>query len=62
MAWSSSLRALFSGVMLLVVLANGCFDVLHPGHVSYLEEAARCGEDQNAGVAEVRGEELQQVQ
>ncbi len=24
MAWSSSLRALFSGVMLLVVLANGC--------------------------------------
>jgi len=27
-----------------VVLANGCFDVIHAGHVRYLEEAAGLGE------------------
>jgi rfaE bifunctional protein nucleotidyltransferase chain/domain len=27
-----------------VVLANGCFDIIHVGHVRYLEEAARHGE------------------
>jgi rfaE bifunctional protein nucleotidyltransferase chain/domain len=27
-----------------VVLANGCFDVLHVGHVRYLEGAARLGD------------------
>jgi rfaE bifunctional protein nucleotidyltransferase chain/domain len=27
-----------------VVLANGCFDVLHVGHVRYLEEAAKHGD------------------
>jgi len=27
-----------------VVLTNGCFDILHAGHVSYLEEAKSCGE------------------
>jgi len=27
-----------------VVLTNGCFDLLHVGHVSYLEEAAREGD------------------
>ena len=27
-----------------VVLANGCFDVLHGGHVSYLEDARACGD------------------
>ncbi|HSC15239.1 MAG TPA: bifunctional D-glycero-beta-D-manno-heptose-7-phosphate kinase/D-glycero-beta-D-manno-heptose 1-phosphate adenylyltransferase HldE [Gammaproteobacteria bacterium] len=26
-----------------VVLTNGCFDILHAGHVSYLEEAKSCG-------------------
>ena len=26
-----------------VVFTNGCFDVLHPGHVRYLERAARLG-------------------
>lgn len=28
----------------VVVLANGCFDVLHGGHVSYLEDARACGD------------------
>ncbi len=27
-----------------VVMTNGCFDVLHAGHVRYLEEAARMGD------------------
>jgi rfaE bifunctional protein nucleotidyltransferase chain/domain len=26
-----------------LVLTNGCFDLLHTGHVRYLEEARRCG-------------------
>ena len=27
-----------------VVFTNGCFDLLHAGHVSYLEQARRCGD------------------
>jgi rfaE bifunctional protein nucleotidyltransferase chain/domain len=27
-----------------VVLANGCFDLLHPGHVAHLEEARSFGD------------------
>jgi len=27
-----------------VVMTNGCFDILHSGHVSYLEEAAELGQ------------------
>ncbi len=27
-----------------VVVTNGCFDILHAGHVTYLEEAARLGD------------------
>jgi D-beta-D-heptose 7-phosphate kinase/D-beta-D-heptose 1-phosphate adenosyltransferase len=27
-----------------VVFTNGCFDILHAGHVSYLEEAKACGD------------------
>lgn len=27
-----------------VILANGCFDVLHPGHVDHLEEARAMGD------------------
>lgn len=27
-----------------VVMTNGCFDILHPGHVSYLEQARRLGD------------------
>jgi D-beta-D-heptose 7-phosphate kinase/D-beta-D-heptose 1-phosphate adenosyltransferase len=27
-----------------VVMTNGCFDILHPGHVRYLQEAAQLGD------------------
>lgn len=27
-----------------VVFTNGCFDILHPGHVSYLEKASNMGD------------------
>ena len=32
------------------VFANGCFDILHVGHVRYLEEAKRCGDVLVVGV------------
>jgi D-beta-D-heptose 7-phosphate kinase/D-beta-D-heptose 1-phosphate adenosyltransferase len=28
----------------LVVFTNGCFDLLHPGHIAYLEEACSRGD------------------
>jgi len=27
-----------------IVFTNGCFDILHPGHVAYLEDARACGD------------------
>jgi D-glycero-beta-D-manno-heptose 1-phosphate adenylyltransferase len=33
-----------------VAFANGCFDILHVGHVRYLEEARRCGDVLVVGV------------
>jgi rfaE bifunctional protein nucleotidyltransferase chain/domain len=33
-----------------VVFTNGCFDLLHPGHVSYLEEARGLGDALIVGV------------
>jgi D-beta-D-heptose 7-phosphate kinase / D-beta-D-heptose 1-phosphate adenosyltransferase len=45
-----------------IVMTNGCFDVLHAGHVSYLEEARRLGErlivavNDDASVARLKGE------
>jgi rfaE bifunctional protein nucleotidyltransferase chain/domain len=33
-----------------VIFANGCFDILHVGHVRYLEEAKRCGDVLVVGV------------
>lgn len=27
-----------------VVFTNGCFDIIHPGHIEYLNEAKRCGD------------------
>ena len=39
-AWIAPLRA--EGKT--VVTTNGCFDIIHAGHVQYLEEAAACGD------------------
>ena len=33
-----------------IVFTNGCFDILHRGHVTYLEEAARLGRSLVVGV------------
>ena len=33
-----------------VVFTNGCFDLLHPGHVAYLEEARSLGDALIVGV------------
>jgi rfaE bifunctional protein nucleotidyltransferase chain/domain len=44
-----------------IVLANGCFDVLHVGHIRYLEEARRLGDvlflglNDDAAVARLKG-------
>ncbi|MET8862143.1 D-glycero-beta-D-manno-heptose 1-phosphate adenylyltransferase [Nonomuraea sp. NPDC004580] len=44
-----------------VVFTNGCFDVLHRGHVTYLEQASRLGDvlvvavNSDAGVARLKG-------
>lgn len=45
-----------------VVFTNGCFDLLHPGHVAYLEDARRCGDrlivavNSDASVKRLKGE------
>ena len=47
---------------LRVVLSNGCFDILHPGHVALLEAARREGDrlvvaiNSDASVARLKGE------
>jgi rfaE bifunctional protein nucleotidyltransferase chain/domain len=44
-----------------VVFTNGCFDIIHPGHVSYLEAAKRRGDflvvalDTDAAVRKLKG-------
>ena len=44
-----------------IVLANGCFDVLHVGHIRYLREARRLGDvlflglNDDAAVARLKG-------
>lgn len=56
-AWRAELRA--NGRQLVVT--NGCFDVLHLGHVSYLEGARNQGDallvgvNSDAGVRELKG-------
>ncbi len=45
-----------------IVMTNGCFDILHAGHVAYLEQAARLGDrlivavNDDASVARLKGE------
>ncbi len=57
-AWRAAIRA--AGKRL--VATNGCFDLLHPGHVLYLESARNLGEvmlvglNGDAGVRELKGE------
>lgn len=44
-----------------IVMTNGCFDILHSGHVAYLEEAAQLGDrlivavNTDASVAKLKG-------
>lgn len=44
-----------------IVMTNGCFDLLHPGHVEYLEQARQLGErllvvvNSDASVARLKG-------
>ncbi|WP_028300890.1 bifunctional D-glycero-beta-D-manno-heptose-7-phosphate kinase/D-glycero-beta-D-manno-heptose 1-phosphate adenylyltransferase HldE [Oceanospirillum beijerinckii] len=44
-----------------IVFTNGCFDILHPGHVSYLEHARRLGDklivavNSDASVSRLKG-------
>lgn len=45
-AWRNAFRA--GGKKLVVT--NGCFDILHPGHVSYLEAARNLGDGLLVGV------------
>ncbi|MEJ2577277.1 MAG: bifunctional D-glycero-beta-D-manno-heptose-7-phosphate kinase/D-glycero-beta-D-manno-heptose 1-phosphate adenylyltransferase HldE [Gammaproteobacteria bacterium] len=45
-----------------IVMTNGCFDILHPGHVDYLEQAAALGDrlvvavNDDASVARLKGD------
>ena len=39
-----SLLAFEQGLGKTIVFTNGCFDILHAGHVQYLEEAAKLGD------------------
>ena len=45
-----------------VVFTNGCFDILHAGHVDYLKKAKECGDvlivglNSDKSVSEIKGE------
>lgn len=60
-ALGDSLRATL-GAAARIVLANGCFDLLHVGHVRYLEEARAAGDvlvaaiNGDASVRRLKGE------
>ena len=47
---AAQLQARLSELARPVVFTNGCFDILHRGHVSYLEEAAALGKSLIIGV------------
>jgi rfaE bifunctional protein nucleotidyltransferase chain/domain len=55
-------RAAWRAAGLRVVLSNGCFDILHPGHIALLEAARREGErlvvaiNSDASVARLKGD------
>ena len=57
LGWPTAKRILLSHPG-KVVFTNGCFDILHPGHVHLLEQAKACGDTLVVGVntdASVRG-------
>lgn len=43
-------RAAWRGSGLSVVFTNGCYDLLHPGHISFLEQARALGDRLIVGV------------
>jgi rfaE bifunctional protein nucleotidyltransferase chain/domain len=47
---AAQLQARLSELARPVVFTNGCFDILHRGHVTYLEEAAALGKSLVVGV------------
>jgi len=47
---ASQLQARLAALPRPVVFTNGCFDILHRGHVAYLEEAAALGRSLVVGV------------
>lgn len=57
----SSLGARYAAEGRKLVLTNGCFDLLHTGHIRYLEEARGCGDallvavNSDASVRELKG-------
>jgi rfaE bifunctional protein nucleotidyltransferase chain/domain len=46
----AQLTARLAGLARPVVFTNGCFDILHRGHIAYLEEAAALGKSLIIGV------------
>ncbi len=59
----SALGAEYAAKRKKLVLTNGCFDLLHTGHVRYLEQARACGDalivavNSDASVRELKGPE-----
>lgn len=47
---SGKLESFLSGLERPIVFTNGCFDILHRGHVAYLQEAAELGSSLIIGV------------
>ena len=45
-----SLEDTLSGLAHPVVFTNGCFDILHRGHVDYIEQAAKLGKTLIVGI------------
>ena len=47
---ATQLQARIAALARPIVFTNGCFDILHRGHVAYLEEAATLGQSLVVGV------------
>jgi len=59
----ASLGAAYAAKGKKLVMTNGCFDLLHTGHIRYLEQARACGDalivavNSDASVRELKGPE-----